>query len=118
MSVLIVMDHLLGDVPSPVLLGWLQELVQNWRYVHVSPSSYPPTIVEIVGYVLTVYEFELQIVDPFNLHRASELNCKLSTLSMRRVSKCECSVLSGLHPIFCLYDMPRRQDSINAMFLD
>jgi hypothetical protein len=31
MSVLIVMDHLLGDVPSPILLGWLQERVQNWR---------------------------------------------------------------------------------------
>ena len=31
MSVQVIVIHVLGDVPSPVLLGWLQERLQNWR---------------------------------------------------------------------------------------
>ena len=31
MSVQVIVIHVLGDVPSPPLLGLLQERVQNWR---------------------------------------------------------------------------------------
>ena len=31
MSVQVIVIHVLGDVPSPSLLGLLQERVQNWR---------------------------------------------------------------------------------------
>ena len=31
MSVQVIVIHVLGDVPSPVALGWLQERLQNWR---------------------------------------------------------------------------------------
>ena len=31
MSLSVVVIHLLGDVPSPPLLGWLQDYLRNWR---------------------------------------------------------------------------------------
>ncbi|CAL8463948.1 g3483 [Coccomyxa elongata] len=31
MSLQVIVIHVLGDVPSPVILGWLQERLQNWR---------------------------------------------------------------------------------------
>ena len=31
MSMLIVVTHVFGDVPSPTALGWLQDHLQNWR---------------------------------------------------------------------------------------
>lgn len=31
MSLQVIVIHVFGDVPSPVLLGWLQEHIQNWR---------------------------------------------------------------------------------------
>lgn len=31
MAMLIICIHLLGDVPSPPELGWLQNKVDNWR---------------------------------------------------------------------------------------
>ena len=31
MSMSVVAGHLLGDVPSPPLLGWLQGRLNNWR---------------------------------------------------------------------------------------
>ncbi len=31
MSLQVIVIHVFGDVPSPVLLGWLQERLQNWR---------------------------------------------------------------------------------------
>lgn len=31
MSLQVIVIHVFGDVPSPVLLGWLQERIQNWR---------------------------------------------------------------------------------------
>ena len=39
-SMSIVLTHLLGDVPSPPLLGAFQGLVNNWRYAQTS-TLYP-----------------------------------------------------------------------------
>ena len=42
MSMLIVVTHVFGDVPSPTALGWLQDHLQNWRSacpVFLSPDQ-------------------------------------------------------------------------------
>ena len=39
MSVQVIVIHILGDVPSPPLLGLLQEHVQNWRWFHFSSKQ-------------------------------------------------------------------------------
>ena len=38
MSLQVIVIHVLGDVPSPVLLGWLQERINNWRWGRRTPS--------------------------------------------------------------------------------
>lgn len=66
MSLQVIIIHVLGDVPSPVLLGWLQERIHNWRCAHKPCVALPTFISMMVQDVDTdAYDINDTICFPF-----------------------------------------------------